>query len=109
MEVVSKKDVFNVKVCKGFLSKSRGWMFRILLNYDGLLFDLKGERSYSLHMLFVFRKLDIVYIDSNKIVLKVLKNVKPFVPYIPAVKCNYILEVKDSKHLKKGDSVVFMY
>ncbi len=109
MDVVSKKDVFKVKLCKSFLSKSRGWMFRFFFNYDGLLFDLKGERSYSLHMLFVFNKIDIAYIDSNFTIVKVLKNVKPFLFYIPAVQCNYILEVRDAKHLKKGDKLVFMY
>lgn len=109
MEVVSKKDVFRVKLCKSFISKSRGWMFRFFFNYDGLLFDLKGSKNYSLHMLFVFNKLDIVYIDSDFNVLKVLKNVKPFVPFIPAIKCNYILELRDCMHLKKGDKLVFMY
>jgi uncharacterized membrane protein (UPF0127 family) len=109
MDVVSKKDVFKVKLCRNFFSKLRGWMFRLFFDYDGLLFDLNGTKSYSLHMLFVFNKLDIIYIDSNFTILKVLKNAKPFIPFIPAVKCNYILEVLDSRHLKKGDRVIFMY
>lgn len=108
MEVVSKKDVFKVKLCKSFLSKSRGWMFRLFFDYDGLLFDLNGAKSYSLHMLFVFRKLDIVYLDADKKVLKILKGVKSFTPFISGYSCDYILELKDSRHLRKGDRLVFM-
>lgn len=106
MDVVTKKDVFNVKLCSSLFSRIMGFMFRSFNDYDGLLFDLHGSKSYSLHMLFVFLPLDIVYLDSEFKVLRMLKGVKPFVPFIPGFKCSYILELKDCRNLKVGDRVV---
>lgn len=108
MDIVTKKDVFKVKLCKNIFSKCIGFMFNNHIGYDGLLFDLNGTKSYSLHMLFVFVPLDLVYLDSEFKVLKILKKVQPFAPLIPGFKCNYILELKNCKHLKRGDIVVVM-
>lgn len=108
MDVVTKKDIFKVKLCSSPFSKMMGFMFNNHSGYDGLLFDLHGEKSYSLHMLFVFVPLDLVYLDSDYKVLKILKKVQPFVLFVPGFKCNYILELKNCKHLKKGDRVVVM-
>ncbi len=40
-------------------------------------------------------------------VVKILKKVKPFVPHIKAVKCKYLLELKDCKNVKIGDELSF--
>lgn len=108
MDIITKKNTFKVKYCGNFVSQLFGFMFNNHKGYDGLLFDLHGLKSYSLHMLFVFVPLDIVYLDKEFKVLKVLKRVQPFVFHIPGFKCNYILELKDCKHLKIDEKTVVM-
>ncbi len=99
MLIKSKRETFNVTPCNTVLSHFLGLMFRLPKN-DGLLFIFKKELPVSLHMLFVFLTIDIVYLNKNKKVIKILKKVKPFTLHIKAIKCKYILELKDSKNLK---------
>jgi uncharacterized membrane protein (UPF0127 family) len=108
MDIVSKKDYFKVRVCRNLFSQGRGWMFRFFIKEDGLLFDLHETQLFPLHMFFVFRKLDIAYINSDFVVVSVLKNVKPFMPYVRGVEARYIAELKNSKSLKKGDRLTFV-
>lgn len=109
MDVVSKKDYFKVKVCSNLISQSRGFMFRFFFREDGLLFDFHSIKEYPLHMFFVFRKLDIVYISSDFKVIKILHNVLPFTPHVKSVKARYIIELKDSRRLKVGDRLTFVH
>ena len=99
MIIKSKKEIFHVDVCSSILSHLRGFMFRFTKN-DGLLFIFKKEKLVALHTFFVFRKLDIIYLNKNKKMIKIIKNVLPFTLFIPPVRCKYILELKDSKNLK---------
>lgn len=106
MIIKSKNNKFNVKICKSMLSHLRGLMFRFPRN-DGLLFVFNKEKPIALHMFFVFFTIDIVYLNKNKKVIKILKKVKPFTPYIKAVKCEYILELKGAKNLQINDKISF--
>lgn len=106
MLIKSKKDKFNITLCKTILSHFIGLMFALPKN-DGLLFEFKKEKSVALHMLFVFITIDIVYINKDKKVVKILKRVKPFTPYIKPIKCKYILEVKNAKNLQLNDKINF--
>src|SRR3989344_4515777 len=102
MLIRSKKEVFNVTLCNTLLSQFLGLMFNFPKN-DGLLFDFKREKFISLHMFFVFFSIDLVYLNNKKEIIKIVKNVKPFTPYIKSVKCRYIMELKDSKNLQQND------
>lgn len=106
MIIKSKKETFNVDVCSSFISHLIGFMFRFTKK-DGLLFMFNKEEFITLHTFFVFRKLDIIYLDTNKKIIKILKNVLPFTFYIPSVKCKYILELKNSKTLHINDKISF--
>lgn len=108
MIVLSGNDKFYVKTCKTLFSQFRGLIFK-RLNNDGLLFIFNKERKVDLHMLFVFYTIDILFIDSKLNVIKILKRIKPFTFYISGIKCRYILELKNCKHLKVGDKVSFKY
>ncbi len=68
MIIKSKKRTFNVTHCTSTLSHFSGLMFKVPKN-DGLLFEFKKEAPISLHMLFVFITIDIVYINQNKEVI----------------------------------------
>lgn len=102
MIIKTKNKKFNVTRCSTRLSQIRGFMFNFPKN-DGLLFEFKKEIFVSLHMLFVFFPIDIVYLNQNKTIIKILKNVKPFISFIKPVRCKYILELKNSKNLKIGE------
>ena len=105
MLVKVNKEVFDVSICDNLFSRLRGLMFSFPKN-DGLLFKFNKEVFVSLHMFFVFFPIDIVYINKNKIVIKIKKRVLPFVPFIAPVKCKYILELKNCKNIKIGDKVI---
>ena len=106
MLVKINKGVFHVSICDNLFSRLRGLMFSFPKN-DGLLFIFNKEVFVSLHMFFVFFPIDIVYINKNKIVIKIRKKVFPFTPFISPVKCKYILELKNCKNIKIGDKVSF--
>ena len=95
------KDM-NIKVCKGF-SKFKGLMFsRKLKDNEGLFFN-----GSSVHMLFVFQSIDVVWLNNNKVVDK-KESVKPFTFLIkPKVKANSILELPlgKAKLFKLGDKI----
>jgi len=104
MEIKVGKTRFDVSICKSLFSHFLGLMFRFPKN-DGLLFIFREEQEIALHMLFVFFPVDIVYLNKNREVTRILNNVKPFTPYLSPIKCRYILELKDSKNIKIGDKL----
>ncbi len=106
MLIKSINNTFKVTKCNTLLSQSLGLMFQFPKN-DGLLFEFKIETSISLHMFFVFLKIDIIYLDKNKKVIKIKKNIKPFTSFIKGIKSKYILELKDSKNIKLGEKLKF--
>ena len=106
MIVKSKNSKFDVKLCDTMPCHYVGLMFNIPKN-DGLLFKFKKEKFVSLHMLFVFITIDIIYLDKEKQIIKILKRVKPFTPFIKSVKCKYILELKNAKTLRLNDKLSF--
>ena len=95
-------EVFNVKECGSYFSRVRGLMFRRMVD---LMFVYSRDVNVDLHMMFVFYPIDVVFLDGEFRVLKVLKNVKPFLPYVKGCKCRYVLELKDCKGLNVGDKL----
>jgi len=105
MIIKHKKEKFNITECKSIFSQLFGLMFRFPKN-DGLLFIFKKEKYISLHMFFVFYPIDIIYLNQNKIIIKIIKKALPFTLFIPPVKCKYILELKNSKNLKLNEKIL---
>ena len=99
-----EKNNFNVKICKSLITKGIGLMFNFFKE-EGILMVFRNETKTALHTFFVLRKIDIVYFNSEKIAVKLLKNVKPFRFYIKGIKSKYILEVKDCKNIKIVDKL----
>ncbi|MCK5107096.1 MAG: DUF192 domain-containing protein [Nanoarchaeota archaeon] len=95
------------KICKSILQKSMGLMFskkRILL------FTWKNEKKQPIHMFFVFFPIDLFYLNKNKEVIEIKKNVKPFTHYNPKKHCMFLIEapfnqltlkLKDQVNIKK--------
>jgi uncharacterized membrane protein (UPF0127 family) len=102
--LISKK----CKICKTFLSKLTGLMFRKLKDDEALLFEFKKEKKLSIHMLFVFYSIKAIWIDENLKIVDIKKAI-PFNPYISSnKKAKYLLETKDSKNIKIEDKITLI-
>ena len=67
----------------------------------------QGILETTIHMLFVFFPLDIIWLDKNKKVVDIHKNVKPFTFAAPKKPAKYIIELPCgiSSNIKINDEV----
>lgn len=108
MQLVWKKQVWNVRVCTTFLSQLRGWMLRTLPHHDGLLFILPRTQTMDIHTWFCLRSLNIAFLDEHQRVVQLYRNVRPFTFFLRGVPARYILEVKDAHALRAGARIKFI-
>jgi len=99
------------KSCNNELTKATGLMFSKRNPNLGLIFPFNRDISISIHMLFVFYPIDLIYLDKNKKVIEIKENLKPWGFYKPKNKARYLIEViagkvKESK-TKVNDIVIF--
>jgi len=78
------------QVYDSILSKARGLMFSKQKN---IIFIFRHEKRIPLHMFFVFFPIDVLYLDSEKRVIEMIKDFKPFRYYSPRYKSKYVLEL----------------
>jgi len=100
------------KHCYSISSKARGLMFSPKLVDEGIIFHFDEERNIDLHMLFVFQKIDAVWLNSDKEVVGLKEGLKPFVPFIRApAPARYVIEVASgtikNTDTKIGDRISF--
>lgn len=74
------------------LSKFFGLMLSKRQN-KALIFRFNKEKIISLHMLFVFYPIDVLFLDKNKVVVDKKENFKPFTFYKSKKKAMYALEL----------------
>jgi len=79
----------DLVVCDSVFSRLRGLMFR---KRCSALLDLKAEKRVDIHTLFVFFKIDVFWLDSDKRVVKVLKGVSGFLPFVAGTRARYVFE-----------------
>ncbi|MBI2597631.1 MAG: DUF192 domain-containing protein [Candidatus Diapherotrites archaeon] len=95
--IIEKK----VKIALGFFGQLKGLMFERKKKFDyALVFPLhtKTVAGASIHCLFVFFPIDVIYLDENKKVVEVKINVKPFTLYEqPKSAAKYFIEVQAGK------------
>jgi len=100
------------KICDSFLCKLRGYTFRTTLDQDqGLLLieDQQSRIGTSIHMVFVFIKLGIVWINEEGIVVDV-RLAYPFISFqFPKTPAKYVLEIHPErvKEFSIGDKIEF--
>ncbi len=89
----TKKTVLSEKAicCASLWRKASGLMFS---PQKDLLFIEQKEKTIPLHMFFVFYPIDVVYLDSAKMVVEIKENFSPFTFYTPQKKAQYVLELK---------------
>ena len=101
----------TAKSCNNELSKATGLMFSKRNSDLGLIFPFKKDISISIHMLFVFYPIDLIYLDKDKKIIEIKENIKPWQFYKPKNKARYLIEVvacrvKESK-TKVGDTITY--
>lgn len=77
--------------CKNIFSQAKGLMFS--LKPKNLIFEFKKEKLTPLHMWFVFYPIDVIYLNSEKVVTELKTNFKPFTFFNPKKKAKYIIEL----------------
>ncbi|MBS3128653.1 DUF192 domain-containing protein [Candidatus Woesearchaeota archaeon] len=81
----------NVKLCKTWISQSKGLLFKT--KTEPLIFIFKKEKKISLHMFFVFCSIDLIFLDKNKKMIEIKEDLKPFQVYFSKQKAQYLLEL----------------
>ena len=100
----------NAVFCTTIFSKFIGLMFS-KNRCRCLIFRFNDEKIISLHMLFVFYPIDVLFLDKNKIVVDKKENFKPFTFYNSKKNAMYAVELP-SGIIKKtkteiGDKIKF--
>ena len=93
----NEKIIGKVKVADTHWRKMKGLMFEDAKKFDyALIFELGKEsrKSSSMHMMFVFFPIDILFLDKDKRIVEIVKNLQPFTPnYTPKKRCWYFVEL----------------
>lgn len=115
--VCFKDNCFRVELALTPQERERGLMFREYLDLDkGMLFVFEEEKEYPFWMKNTLIPLDIIWINSQKVVVFMKKNVQPCKEknceiITPNKKAKYILEIKagisDQINIKIGDKLIF--
>lgn len=98
----------KVRIAEDPFSRMKGLMFENENKFDyALVFELPSESRIraSIHMMFVFFPIEVVYLDSQKKVVDIAK-VNPWtLNYTPKKPAKYFIELKSglSKGIKAGD------
>jgi len=82
-------------------SRLKGLMFENPASFNyALIFNLpsEGRASASIHMLFVFFPIDAVFLNKEKRVVDIARNLKPFTPgYAPKKPAKFLIELPAGK------------
>lgn len=93
-----RKVKIKAKTCKGFWRKVTGKIFTS--DKKPLIFEFKKMSEVTIHMLFVFMPLLVVWFDEKKKVTKI-RIMKPFVS-LEKAKAKYVLEIPLKNELIKN-------
>lgn len=95
------------RVCKGLFSKCLGLMFSRRQN---IVLEFSKEQRIGLHMFFVFYPIDAVFLDAEKKIIEIKRNLKPFGFYKSRRKAKYVVEIgKENKKIKIGNRLLFQF
>ena len=108
MQLIYNNKTYKVRYCNNFFTRLKGLMFyRKLKDNEVFLFKLDKEYKLraSIHMLFVFFPINVIWLNSKYEIVDV-KKAHPFTSFImPNKKARYILESNLNNNFKIGDKV----
>lgn len=100
----------SARLCNTVFSKAIGLMLS-KNRRETLIFIFDEEKIISLHMLFVFYPIDVLFLSKNKVVVDKKENFRPFTIYKSRKKAMYAIEmpkgiIKKTKS-ELGDRIKF--
>lgn len=100
--------VKNYRIYKNPILQFIGLRFSRKLD-NIIIFELLNDSRINaiIDTFFVFYKINIVWLDKNKKVVDIRKNVKPFSFAVPKRRSKYILESTNPINLKIGETMNF--
>ena len=104
-KTAKKQVVSKVRIAKGFFGKLKGLMFERKENFDyALVFEFPYESRIgtSVHMLFVFFPIDIIFLDGKKNVVDKTGLTPWKVNYTPKSAAKYFIEMPHGSASKIG-------
>ncbi len=113
IKINNKILIKNTIYCNSLYSRTKGLMFRTNLDKDTayvLINNKDSIKDSSIHTFFVFFPIDVLWVNSKKIIVDKRENVKPFKLLIKSKKpAKYIIELKrgKAKNIKIGDKIEF--
>ena len=101
----------TIRYASNPVQQAIGLMFSKECKHEALIFNFPTERIQSLHMLFVFYPIDVIFLNENKEIVELKENFKPFTAYKSTEKAQYVLElprntIKQSQS-SVGDNIRF--
>ena len=102
----------EIILCNNIWSSMRGLMFRKELKKgEALLIDLRKDGNASIHMFLVSFPIDVIWLNSEKLVVDTAQNVQPNSIVNPAKFARYIIELPKGtlkeKQVSFGDRFTF--
>jgi len=107
----NKQVMPNTRIAATHWNKLKGLMFEKPQQFNyALVFPLARESiaTATIHMLFVFFPIDVVYLNKNKEVVDIVRSLKPFTPsYAPKKPSKFFIELPEgkSKSISLGDEL----
>ncbi len=97
-----KQILVKAKVYQNIFLLAKGLRFSPpLKKKEGLLLVSSTENLIAIDMLFVFFPIDVIWLDKQKEVIYVARNVQPFtLSVVPPKKAQYILECQTQSTIK---------
>jgi uncharacterized membrane protein (UPF0127 family) len=99
----------EVKICESIFSRMLGLMFRTKIR--PLLLQQARESVIAIHMFFVFRRIDAIWLNKNKEIVEIKRSLLPFEPLaLSTTHAKYVLELPryGAKILKIEDKLDFL-
>ena len=92
-------NILTVEVANSFLSRLRGLMFRKKLESGhGLLIT----SCNSIHMMFMCFAIDVVYLDKDYTIIKIVRNLRPWIGFSICLNAFGVLELKSGEANRIG-------
>ncbi|MBU4501036.1 MAG: DUF192 domain-containing protein [Nanoarchaeota archaeon] len=115
MEILHNNVILadNVKYCTDIFSRSKGLRFAKPLRKGQAIILVASEESTmetTIDMFFVFFPIDVLWLNKEKEVIDIKRNVKPFMPIvIPRRPAKYVVELKKgvTNNIQLGDKLRF--
>ena len=97
--------VLNIFVADTFVERLLGYMFRKKPHKQAIIF----EPCNSMHTFFMKFNIDVLFLDENMEVIKMVKNLRPGKMIMPVIGAKSVLETEEGgfRNIKIGDKIYF--